>query len=138
MDSIPNVAGITHANKQRATRAYLVPSQMPPWSDDGGDSNRGGVHKQGKTAYFDFMPIYQSVTNMATGTDKSTTKCAQIEKKYLHHCKKACMEVGGKDLPQEGIASHPQTSNKNTPRHLQKTSSPAKGNKERSWYSTNT
>lgn len=50
LDSVPNVAGVTHHNKPRGRSVYLVPLQMSPGSDNDGDSDRGGVPRKGDTS----------------------------------------------------------------------------------------
>ena len=116
-----------------------MPSQLSPGNDDGGYCGRKRVHQQGENAYFDFMPVYKSITHMATGTDDGAKQCAKIVKTHMHTCKKACMKAGGKDLPQKGgkgVALHPQTSNKMVPQRLKMATSPARGNKTRRWRSS--
>ena len=136
---IPNVAGVTQDNDQRGASSYMVPSQLSPGSNDGGYCGRKRVHQQGENAYFDFMPVYKSITHMATGTDDGAKQCAKIVKTHMHACKKACMKAGGKDMPKKGgkgVASHPQTSNKMVPQRLKMATSPARGNKTRRWRSS--
>ena len=93
----------------------------------------------GGNAHFDVLPIYKSITHMTTGKDEGAKQCTKIVKTYMHACKKACMEAGGRDLPRKGgkvVVSHPQTFNKLVPKRLQLATSPAKGNKKRRWRSS--
>lgn len=78
---ITNVAGVTQYNKQKGASSYMVPSQLSPGSDNRGYCGRRRVYQQAEIVYFDFMPIYEAVTHMATDMDESTKYCAAIVKK---------------------------------------------------------
>ena len=67
---IPNVVCVTQNNDKRGASSYMVPSQLSPGSNDGGHCGRKHVHQQGENTYFDCLPVYKSITHMATGKDE--------------------------------------------------------------------
>merc|ERR1711957_1133019 len=132
-DTVPNVAGLTHGHQQR--REVHMRShdkglpQRSAGSDNVSDSCYRGMPRQGVATFHDFMSIYTSLTNMATGTGAESAKgSTKIAKQRLHKSKRECMAAGWRDLPQKGCASHPQSSNKKMASRLKKATSPIKGN----------
>ena len=104
---IPNVAGVTQDNEQKGASSYIVPSQLSPGSDGGGYCGRRRVHQQSECAYFDFMPVYESVTHMATGKDEGAKQCAKNREEIFARLQESVYGSGREGLASDGSCVTP-------------------------------